>query len=315
MMTTPPDIILHHYPRSPFSEKVRLAFGLKKLRWHSVVQPRLAPKPELTPLTGGYRRIPVMQIGADIYCDTRCILRELERRAPQPPLYPAGAHGAADIIAAWADRSLFADALGLVFGLHGDRFPPELHADRARFTAGRFDGWDSTKMAARLPDLRAQFAIHLRWIDQMLGAGRAFLLGDAPSLADLATFHPLWYARGNLEDAGFERHPNLAAWMARIDAVGHGDMHELTPDKALAIARDAAPAATHTSRDGPPYPHGTRLVVTPDDWGFDPVEGELVAMDDDTMALRRDDAVVGAVVVHFPREGFSVREAGVRQGY
>ena len=60
-----PEIILHHYPRSPFAEKVRLALGFKGLPWLAVEQPRVAPKPGLTALTGGYRRIPVMQVGAD----------------------------------------------------------------------------------------------------------------------------------------------------------------------------------------------------------------------------------------------------------
>ncbi|OYW24006.1 MAG: glutathione S-transferase, partial [Sphingomonas sp. 12-62-6] len=64
------DIILHHYPRSPYAELVRRALGIKGARWHSVIIPNMAPKPELTPLTGGYRKTPVLQIGADIYCDT-----------------------------------------------------------------------------------------------------------------------------------------------------------------------------------------------------------------------------------------------------
>src|SRR5689334_19212590 len=36
------------------------------------------PRPELMPMTGGYRRTPVLQIGADIYCDTQLILRVLK---------------------------------------------------------------------------------------------------------------------------------------------------------------------------------------------------------------------------------------------
>ena len=70
------EIILHNYPNSPFSEKVRVAFGIKGLSWRSVIQPVIMPKPDLIPLTGGYRKIPVMQIGADIFCDSQIILRE-----------------------------------------------------------------------------------------------------------------------------------------------------------------------------------------------------------------------------------------------
>jgi hypothetical protein len=49
-----PDLILHHYPTSPFSEKIRLIFGYKKLAWKSVIIPRMMPKPDLVALTGGY---------------------------------------------------------------------------------------------------------------------------------------------------------------------------------------------------------------------------------------------------------------------
>lgn len=307
-----PDIILHHYPRSPFAEKVRVAFGLKGVNWRSVEQPRLAPKPDLTALTGGYRRIPVMQIGADIYCDTRCILRELERRRPQPPLYPAGTAGLADMIAAWADRDLFAAALGLVFGLHGNRFPPELHADRTRFTAGRFDGWNSEKMRTRIFDLRHQLARQCGWIEQTLAHNRGFLLGDEASVADLAVYHPLWYLRGNLDnDSDLDSHPRVRAWMARMDAIGHGTVHDLTSEDALAIAHAAIPAAIPREKADAAnlWRAGMRVTVTPDDWGFDPVEGEIVRIGADTIALRRSDPAAGAVTVHFPLQGFEVKAA------
>ena len=224
------------------------------------------------------------------------------RRHPNPTIFPAESAGRAEMLAGWADHYLFADALGLVFGLHGDRFPPELHADRARFTAGKYDRWDSVRMKARVPDLRAQFAIHLALLEQALGGGRAFLAGASLSVADLAAYHPLWYARGNLGDeAGLDAYPNIGAWLARLDAIGHGTMEEMTPEAALAIARDAGPATVSPSSDIGTFRIGMRLTVIPDDWGFDPVEGELVAIDRDSIAIRRDDALIGTVHVHFPR--------------
>jgi glutathione S-transferase len=308
---TAPELILHHYPRSPFAEKIRAAFGLKGLRWRSVIQPRIAPKPALVPLTGGYRRIPVLQIGADVYCDTRRILAELECRFPEPSLYPDGTRGQVDLIAAWADRCLFPNALGLVFGLHGDRFPPELHADRAHFTAGKFDGWDSAKMQAQLPALRDQFRVHLAWLDDCFAGGHPFLLGAKPSLADLAVYHPLWYARSNLGEAeGLAEYPRLLAWMDRVNAIGHGTRDEVSPEDALGIARDAQPAlasslANNTEHRWTP---GMRLSITPIDWGFDPVAGDFVSAGTNAIALRRDDPDVGAITVHFPRAGFAITE-------
>ena len=87
------ELILHHYAISVFSERVRLALGLKRLSWRSVSIPHMMPKPDLMPLTGGYRRTPVLQIGADIYCDTLLILRKIEALYPEPTLYPGGIRG------------------------------------------------------------------------------------------------------------------------------------------------------------------------------------------------------------------------------
>lgn len=286
-----------------------MALGLKGLRWRSVEQPRIAPKPQLIPLTGGYRRIPVLQIGADIYCDTRCILAELERRYPAPSLYPPGSRGMADMIAAWADQALFANALGLVFAINGDRFPPELHADRAVFTAGKFDGWDSVKMRAQLPSLRDQFEIYLSWLDDRLAGGQQFLLGNAPSLADLAVYHPLWYVGANLGDSGLlQGHSRLRAWMDRIAAIGHGHAEDMLPSNALAIARDATPASVPTGDEAAEicWRPGECLQVVPTDWGFDAVAATFVSATKIDISLRRTDPEIGETVVHFPRSGFAI---------
>ena len=268
----------------------------------------MAPKPKLVPLTGGYRRTPVLQRGADIYCDTRLILAELERRFPTPSLYPPGTRGHADMVAGWADQALFATSLGLVFGINGDRFPAELHADRATFTAGKFDGWDSAKMRPRVPSLRDQFRQHLTWIDQCLAEGGPFMLGEACSLADVAVYHPLWYARGNLGDSeGLSDHPRVLAWMDRIAALGHGNSETMTPDAALDVARAAEPASVNDA--APEWPIGTPLAVTPTDWGFDTVKGTCLAASRERVVLGRDDPEVGVVAVHFPRIGFALTES------
>src|SRR5215467_8540352 len=114
-LTMSHEIIFHHYPASPFSEKVRVVFGIKQLAWRSVEIPNMMPKPDLMPLTGGYRKTPVMQIGADIYCDTQIILRELERRYPTPSIFPVK-NGLAYAIAFWSDRLFFMPSVGVVFG-------------------------------------------------------------------------------------------------------------------------------------------------------------------------------------------------------
>ena len=109
------DIILHHYETSPFSEKIRLVLGYKQLAWKSVLIPPIMPKPDVLALTGGYRKTPFLQIGADMYCDSELICDVLEHLKPAPTLYPEGLKGAARITAQWADTTLFWAAMAYNF--------------------------------------------------------------------------------------------------------------------------------------------------------------------------------------------------------
>ena len=77
----------------------------------------VSPKPELPPLPGGFRRIPVLQIGADVYCDSQLIARVLERLHPRPTMYPDGSEGTCHAWNLWADRQLFLPVVAVVFGL------------------------------------------------------------------------------------------------------------------------------------------------------------------------------------------------------
>src|ERR1700745_2172452 len=167
-----PRIILHYFDQSPFSEKIRLIFGLKNIAWTSVRISRIMPRPDLMPLTGGYRRTPVMQVGADIYCDTQCIMRELERRFPEPSLLPNGYQGLAWGSAMWTDRPFFQNTVNLVFGSLADRVAADFIEDRERLRGAKFD---VGAMTAAIPQMRDQFRAHLQWIDAQLGDGRSFI--------------------------------------------------------------------------------------------------------------------------------------------
>ncbi len=105
------DIILHHYPQSPFSEKIRLLLGYKKRSYQAVTIPIIMPKPDLMPLTGGYRKTPVMQMGADIYCDTAIICKVIDRLCPDDTIYPAGSQATATAAAHWTDTFFSGSAL------------------------------------------------------------------------------------------------------------------------------------------------------------------------------------------------------------
>src|ERR1700732_889362 len=192
MMTTAHPIILHHFEKSPFSEKVRVVFGLKNIEWTSVLISRIMPRPDLMPLTGGYRRTPVMQIGADIYCDTQCIIRELERRFPEPTLFPNGYQGIGWSTAMWTDRSFFQNTVNLVFGSLADNVPQDFIADREKLRGAKFD---VAAMTAAIPQMRDQFRAHLQWVETQLGDGRAWMSGDRASLCDVHAYVNVWDER------------------------------------------------------------------------------------------------------------------------
>jgi len=302
------EIILHHYPASPVSEKIRIALGIKALAWRSVEIPRVPPKPDVMPLTGGYRRTPIMQIGADIYCDSQCILRELQRRHPEPTFYPGGADGLPWGINRWTD-TLFDTAVHLSMGANLDQLPEAFAKDRARLFFG--PNADLKRVQADLPHVIAQLRAQFGWIDQRLTGGRRFMLGNDPGLPDAATYYLVWFVRGRWQGgpALLSEFPALQAWEQRVKAIGHGRPSEMSSGEAIEVARSSQPATPEQGdpKDPQGLKPGQRASVVADlDSGEAPVAGVVRAVDRDTIAILREDTRVGTVCVHFPRVGYRV---------
>ena len=303
------DIILHHYAMSPFAEKVRIGLGLKQAAWKSVDIPNVMPKPDLMPLTGGYRKTPVMQVGADIYCDTQLIMLELDRRLPSPPFLPKGREGEARAITMWIDRSIFSPAVGVVMSQVADMFGEAFKKDRSDFSGRSFD---PERLRAALPIVRDQTYGQFSLAEEMLADGRKFVLGSEPSLADCALYNPVWFIQERLSSTAspLDRLPKIVAWSERMMALGEGKRTDIKATDALEIAKAAKPAPTSVDADDPSgLKAGQKLNVTPDDTGKVPVTGTLVGLTADRISIARNDPRVGDVVVHFPRAGFIVRAA------
>ena len=302
------NLILHHYDFSNFAEKARLMMGFKAIAWRGVEIPPIAPKPKLTPLTGGYRRTPVLQDGADVWCDTRLIARELERRVPQPTFFPQKTAGAAEAIAWWAEQQFMRPVALYVSGINADHMPEGLHADRATVHGLPQPSIEAVRKAAtrNLHLVRPQ----VRWIAGMLADGRDYLLGDTPCIADFATYHVVWFFRGRHIDCRQElaAYPRLLAWRDRMARIGHGKRTDITADEALAVARHTSPATPRPSspQEGDPMP-GQNARVRPNDNAKDWVEGQVTYIDTDEIALLRQDPEIGDVTVHFPRLGYDWR--------
>ncbi|RYC32445.1 glutathione S-transferase family protein [Lichenibacterium minor] len=299
-----PDLILHHYDLSPFAEKVRLAFGLKGLAWRSVDIPVWPPRPDTVPLTAGYRRVPVLQVGADVYCDTLLILREVDRRFSSPGLFPGGSRALAAGLSSWWDVGTFLPAAKLVTSIIGDHLPEAFLEDRIAFMGEDFSRSASLK---ELPRNRQRVAAQMTALSEMLGDGRRFLLGDAPSAADLTAYHTLWFVRknGGAEAEALLPFAPLLPWMERIAALGHGTRADMAPAEALEVARSAEPEPVGAFADDASGLEAGAAVSILSDGGNDPIRGTLAHADADEIVIRHEGPRTGAVHVHFPRLGYS----------
>lgn len=305
------ELILHHYDYSSFSEKIRLIFGLKSLSWRSVIIPAVAPKPDLTPLTGGYRRTPVLQIGADVFCDTALIARELERRFPHPTLFPGNQRGLTAALAMWIEGPFFWPMARFVTGRNAEKAGATFHADRAAMRNKPDPGIARIKADAdrQLPEMRIQFA----WLDDMLADGRKFMPGDAPGLLDFTCYHAVWFLDGFEPNTwpDLRDYRNIVAWMKRVAAIGHGRRREMDAKEALSIARKAVPETPPPSPAIPPECRlAGRISIRATDNSQEAVVGDVVYCDIDEVAIARHDETVGDVVVHFPRMKYSIRQTG-----
>ncbi len=297
------DIILHHYDLSPFSEKIRRVLAYKAIPWRAVEQPIMAPKPELTPLTGGYRRIPVMQIGADIYCDTALIARRLEALYPERPVIPAPQAGNIAMIEDWADHRLFMQVVPPVLVALMDALPPGFLDDRAAMTPA----FQAEAVLAAAPHALAQTRHSLDQMDAQLGSS-AFMLGEEFTLADAACFHCAHFLLNNPElRSEIDSRAALAGWVQHILDFGTGKVEALSGVDALAVARKAEPAdLSGDSVTDAAYRVGDTVSIIADDYGQETTVGSVARILKNQITVTREDPEVGRVAVHYPRAGYRV---------
>jgi glutathione S-transferase len=305
------ELILHHYPKSPFAEKVRLMLGYKKLPWRAVLIPMVMPKPDVLALTGGYRKTPMLQIGADVYCDTALIADVLEHLQPQPTLYPEPVKGLARTLAQWGDSTLFWAAMAYNMQPRGLAQFFE-HLEPAALQSFRADrGAMSSGMTRLRPaDAAVAYKSYLRRLSDMLDR-HPFLLGESPCITDFAIYHPLWFTQQQtpaLADI-LSLTPAVLDWLARMSAIGHGHPQELSAAAAIGIAARAMPLPLQDGifQDEHGIALGSQVTISAEAFGSEPTEGELIAATRMHCTLRRVDPQAGTVHVHFPRAGYALK--------
>ncbi|MDF2446057.1 MAG: hypothetical protein K0S46_1293 [Moraxellaceae bacterium] len=307
-----PDLILHHYPMSPFSQKVRSMLGYAGLPWQSVTVRESPPRPHLVALAGGYRKIPVAQDGADVFCDSRIIAEEIAARAEKPELALGNLGADAQAWVARVDLDIFF-ACVLAAGnrtLRRKAWDSMSVPDLLRFAWDRVNmGRTATARIVSLREARPVVLAHAAQVEAMLT--QDFLFGRTPDHADFTAYHGLWMIRELAESRMLQGFPRLNAWMDRMRAFGDGTPRPLAIDAALAAARQASPraiAAEFLTNEM----IGSRVTIAPSDYGQVPSEGRLAGATPTRWILAREHADVGTVHVHFPRDGYTLAPAGAR---
>jgi len=197
---------LYRLHRSTNVERVTLALAYKGVEVESVwVEP---DDREPVEQVSGQPLVPVIEEDGEIVFDSTAILRYLEQRYPEPPLYPR------DEVRR-AEMDIYIDWFNRVW----KRSPVDLEAV---FLRGQPD-------EDRVAALAEAFATHLDFHEALLG-GRDYLFGSEFSAADCAAFPFLKYALGRdpADEEQFHRilddyqtttgRPRLRAWIERIDA-------------------------------------------------------------------------------------------------
>jgi glutathione S-transferase len=298
--------ILHHYDFSNFSEKVRLMLGFKGITWDSVQIPSHMPKPSYTPLTGGYRRTPSLQIGADIYCDTRLIADVIENHHPDPSYFGNSSRTRvlARSIADWVEARAFWPIALYITGINADQFPQDFHRDRATLHGKPTPDVQRVKAAA--PKYLAQMRSELASIEDLFREGSSFVLGDTFTIADIAVYQMPWFLDTIEPGHGFvDDMPLTRQWMARVAAIGHGQFTSLDAEVAIERANQFAPQIISATQNPLPerFEAGDIVSVSPTT-EVSPATGELVYADDERIVIRVANDRVKCVHVHFPRSGY-----------
>lgn len=164
-MTASPEIILYGYSASPFYQKMLLVIRLKQLPFSIVKVNRQPPRPELEVSLGiTYRRIPVLAIGNDVYCDTAIAIQALESRFPNVGLDLQMNGLRIGTAAFWPDRAIFKACAAL---MPKELWTPEFIVDRSAFSGAQVD---PVRMEQARPMILSQLRTHCDLIEDQLNS-------------------------------------------------------------------------------------------------------------------------------------------------
>lgn len=284
--------------------------GYAELEWRSAISPAMPPRPMVDPLAGGYRKIPVAQIGADIFCDTRVISSEVARLANQPLLAMENCSDDVQDFVQYVDSTVF---MSTVVTGSPKKAMLLLLTNFTPWSAYRFikdrAGIQKTSNSKRI---RAADGVKImrdftRDLDEKL-AGQTYLFSDQPCIADFSVYHVLWFRNKTRGNNDLRKLENLSKWWRAMPKFGHGQSKTIRKNEVLQQALDVQPRKL----PGKGKKHaliGKSVQIQPDDYAQNPVQGTLVYTDNNRWIVARESAECGTLHVHFPVQGYEIQPA------
>ncbi|KAI0796853.1 hypothetical protein C8Q75DRAFT_802526 [Abortiporus biennis] len=322
-------VVLYHYDASPFATKVKNMLTVKRIPHKRVAVGMTLPRPDLSELLGvSYRRIPILAIGNDVYCDSSLIAAALERRFPSSEghgtLFPPrkGSDkvdtGLIKLLAMfWTDRALFPLAAA---NLPYEKFDKSFLDDRAAWMGAPID---IQGMKARQPVTKSAITSHMTLIEEQLSDGREYLLDTAtPSLADLSAHFILdWMKvfRGVRDVFDSKVFPATVNWLARVSTYLKTLEKDSVASFEVLSGKDAAKLITSASPKDIQHVGfdegqaallkvhlGDIVSVIPSDNAKVPTIGKLIALSKEEVVVQVHGSS-GSVACHFPRLNFVIQ--------
>ncbi len=300
-------MILHHYNISPYSEKIRLMLGYAGIDWQSSIVPPMPPRPTLDPFLGGYRRIPVAQIGADVVCDTRLIAAEIATISGKPELSFYTASKEMVNFATNTNDNMFMPVVQGAVPSHVLRrlitqyWPWQI----IRLLKDRAQVGKHSKLPRMRKSERKNTADNFKQQLENLLSQNDFLFGHTPSIADFSAYHLVWFAKITRPNEFLTDLPNTQRWRQRMSALGHGKSTKIRKNQLFNITKEAAPKELSAQQLAGKNV-GKSVSIRPTDYAEDSTLGKLVGADEERWVIAKESNEFGVVHVHFPKHGYKL---------
>ena len=274
--------------------------GFFEKEWYSLRVKSSPPRLVIDKLVNGYRKIPIAQEDADIYCDSKLISREFFNSLSLIPDSKEDKQSEVfenDIFKACLNSISPVKLLSAFFRLLD--FSEFLKTTKDRLGAAKeFNDYRMHKSEALFA-----WSTHLKELNRQLESD--FILGKNPSYLDFCAYHLIWFHIKITNENLSDELELLIKWYERMEAFGHGSYEEVTEEFAFQEAKRSMPKEIRADQEHSKY-IGKEVFISPSDYMKNKTKGMLVGATDYSWILSRDNSEYGLVHIHFPKRGFEL---------